>query len=510
MSGFTYGNGIIHSLTQNARFLPLRSKDMNGTTAVLDDTYVYDANGNIASITDGTAGNGGNRSMTYDNADRLIQTSAPNQWWISNVLAYDALDNIRVNTLGNRTHNYQYNATTQRLDLLTLPNASVARNIAYDAAGNVTTNGAQTYVFDKANRMQSVSGLESYVYDGHGRRVKITRLSDNKISYPIYSLDGKIVADEDQRSNKTNDYIYLNGSLVAKRSAPIGTTTYTTSYQHTDSLGSPVAETDAVKTVSKIERYTPYGEPSDNGYDQGPGYTSHVTDAATGLTYAQQRYYDPVIGKFLSADPVETDPNTGIGFNRYAYANNNPYKFIDPDGRKNALGIIAELPQSLTNPSSKDLKVQEAAQRSVDLTVDAIQRGNNVEDKHDASVWVVTVDPRVQKTQSGAVADTIAYKDPDTGVTDEINTLYSASIYEAANSNTTINLTYLTADGGDAALAAIGAHEISHGTSENQALTELRSSERNASDRALKILKNSNETSVRNGVRNCPTCHPKP
>ncbi|MGH8051011.1 MAG: RHS repeat-associated core domain-containing protein, partial [Arenimonas sp.] len=46
-----------------------------------------------------------------------------------------------------------------------------------------------------------------------------------------------------------------------------------------------------------------------------------------------QRYYDPVIGRFLSVDPVETDPNTGASFNRYAYANNNPYRFTDPDGR---------------------------------------------------------------------------------------------------------------------------------------------------------------------------------
>ncbi|HJS61845.1 MAG TPA: RHS repeat-associated core domain-containing protein, partial [Pseudolabrys sp.] len=59
----------------------------------------------------------------------------------------------------------------------------------------------------------------------------------------------------------------------------------------------------------------------------------HVQDAQTGLTYMQQRYYDPQIGRFLSMDPVTADANTGGNFNRYWYANNNPYKFIDPDGR---------------------------------------------------------------------------------------------------------------------------------------------------------------------------------
>jgi len=57
-----------------------------------------------------------------------------------------------------------------------------------------------------------------------------------------------------------------------------------------------------------------------------------VTDAATGLTYAQQRYYDPVMGRFLSTDPVQADDKGG-DFNRYWYANNNPHKFTDPDGR---------------------------------------------------------------------------------------------------------------------------------------------------------------------------------
>jgi uncharacterized protein RhaS with RHS repeats len=47
----------------------------------------------------------------------------------------------------------------------------------------------------------------------------------------------------------------------------------------------------------------------------------------------QQRYYDPVAGRFLSVDPVTTDAATGSSFNRYNYANNNPYKYTDPDGR---------------------------------------------------------------------------------------------------------------------------------------------------------------------------------
>jgi len=43
----------------------------------------------------------------------------------------------------------------------------------------------------------------------------------------------------------------------------------------------------------------------------------------------QARYYDPVIGRFYSNDPAGF--SNIHNFNRYAYANNNPYKYVDPD-----------------------------------------------------------------------------------------------------------------------------------------------------------------------------------
>jgi RHS repeat-associated protein len=87
------------------------------------------------------------------------------------------------------------------------------------------------------------------------------------------------------------------------------------------------------------------------------GFTGHVNDVDTGLTYMQQRYYDPVAGRFLSIDPVVTDANTGYSFNRYAYANHNPYKFIDPDGRcpveKDGVKCTAEIKPGIKISDSK-------------------------------------------------------------------------------------------------------------------------------------------------------------
>jgi len=127
------------------------------------------------------------------------------------------------------------------------------------------------------------------------------------------------------------------GALVSK---PVTVTEdlSRTTFIHTDGLGSPVARTDGAGNLVSRTRYEPYGYVA-SGAAPTIGFTGHVNDADTGLTYMQQRYYDPVAGRFLSVDPVSTDANTGSSFNRYAYANNNPYRYIDPDGR-DAVAIV--------------------------------------------------------------------------------------------------------------------------------------------------------------------------
>ncbi|RRT95414.1 hypothetical protein EGJ34_21965 [Stenotrophomonas sp. 278] len=105
-------------------------------------------------------------------------------------------------------------------------------------------------------------------------------------------------------------------------------------YIHTDALGSPVAVTDANGVVIERMVYEPYGALVGGPVKDGPGYTGHVSDSATGLSYMQQRYMDPEIGAFLSADPVTAHAQPASQFSRYRYANSSPYRNIDPDGRR--------------------------------------------------------------------------------------------------------------------------------------------------------------------------------
>jgi RHS repeat-associated protein len=121
------------------------------------------------------------------------------------------------------------------------------------------------------------------------------------------------------------------GLALASALAPAQTVTYF----HNDASGMPVLATDAGGNVVWKENYRPYGDRLNNPSAEAGnaiGFAGKPFDASTGLSYMGARYYDPGIGRFMGVDAAPADPGSVHGFNRYAYANNNPYKYVDPDG----------------------------------------------------------------------------------------------------------------------------------------------------------------------------------
>jgi RHS repeat-associated protein len=324
LAGYTLGNGIVHSNTQTVRGLP----DQWSDSGVLSDKYWHDANGNVHYLEDWHQWSN-TRGMTYDGLDRLKIANGP---WGSGEFKYDTLDNIVYSTVGGRTLTHEFTDGTNRLTRLS---GSQTIGIGYDANGNVSQRGAQTFNFDIGNRMKSAPGKSDlYVYDAEGRRSFIY-YSDNTVGSASYGMDGKLQA-TGHNVKGTNWFIYLGGRQIAQpHMPPIPGAAVEISYIHTDALGSPVARTNSARQESNRTRYEPYGGTHSGGVPAGleAGFTGHVNDAETGLVYMQQRYYEPLAGRFLSVDPVTTDDHTGAHFNRYVYGNNNPYKYTDPDGR---------------------------------------------------------------------------------------------------------------------------------------------------------------------------------
>jgi RHS repeat-associated protein len=346
---FTYGNGIVHTLDQNLRGLPDRSKDVYlGETAVLDDSYDYDANGNVAAISDGRPGGDGNRTMGYDALDRLTSTNSP---MFNGTIAYtyDVLDNIETLLAPARpstqtmpatpARNLRYcnKAGTNRIEFVRSDASSCTTGTAtttfdFDEQGNLKVKNGQNYTFSQDNRLRAVVGKETYRYDANGRRVTSEHATLGFIR-SFYNKSGQLSFQADARQGKNLAYVYLASSLVATREQATAGGATVLKFHHTDALGTPVVTTGFNRAELERSKYEPYGQVINRPMRDGPGYTGHVEDAQTGLNYMQQRYYDPAIGQFLSVDPVAANVTRGTNFNRYWYGNDNPYRFKDPDGR---------------------------------------------------------------------------------------------------------------------------------------------------------------------------------
>ncbi len=139
----------------------------------------------------------------------------------------------------------------------------------------------------------------------------------------------------DERFDDLHDQL-LSGAPLSRNAQGDPVVTYQLRYIHTDALGSPVLETNTAgeEIAGTRTLYEPFGAPLTTPREGAPSYTGHQFDSSTGLSYAQQRYYDPQLGVFYSPDPMAVDTHSAINFNRYAYANNSPYRFVDPDGRE--------------------------------------------------------------------------------------------------------------------------------------------------------------------------------
>ena len=129
--------------------------------------------------------------------------------------------------------------------------------------------------------------------------------------------------------------LILGAMLLA--AGPARAATETITYIHGDISGSPLAATSSTGAVVWKESYRAYGERwvNDPGSaQQSQWFHGKEQDAATGLQYFGARYYDPAVGRFLGIDPVDYQDGNLHSFNRYAYGNNNPVRYADPDGNQ--------------------------------------------------------------------------------------------------------------------------------------------------------------------------------
>ncbi|MFZ1474383.1 MAG: RHS repeat-associated core domain-containing protein, partial [Anaerolineae bacterium] len=107
------------------------------------------------------------------------------------------------------------------------------------------------------------------------------------------------------------------------------------SYLFGDHLGSTSVTADATGVRMAELWYKPWGENRGTPVGATPTtyrFTGQREDASIGLYFYNARYYDPALGRFISADTLVPQPQNPQSLNRYSYALNNSVRFSDPTG----------------------------------------------------------------------------------------------------------------------------------------------------------------------------------
>ena len=291
--------------------------------------YKYDALNRLTEEVISNDPNGNNRSIGY---------------------IYDAVGNrlAKIDSVEGETI-YSYNSLNQ---LVSLTKNGVVTTYSYDNNGNlvseVTGNSSVTYkwINDGENRLVGLTIKDNggsrnieYEYNDSGIRVaKVvdgveTRfLIDERHAYP------QVLGEYDERGQVKASYVYGYG-LIAKDE---GDEEF---FYHADGLGSSRLLTDIYGRVSDSYSYDGYGNliaatgTGENAYL----FAGEQRDKETGLDYLRARYYDPFLGRFISADAYEGTLADPMSLHDYLYAHANPVVNTDPSGYMTVQQVLGNI-----------------------------------------------------------------------------------------------------------------------------------------------------------------------
>jgi len=300
-------------------------------------SYSYDDANRMTQISQGAV----TVSLGYDNANRRTSLTLPNG--VSVAYSYDR--NSRVigttysfgaNTLGGLSYVYDsLGHVVQRGGSLTRtglpqPVISAAYDVAneltnwngiplsYDNNGNMLSDGTNTFTWDTRNHLSSLNG-NSIQYDSYGRRVQNPAGTG-------FLYDGLNAVQELAGSTVTANLLSLGVDEIFSRADSTGSFSFLT-----DNLGSTIALSDATGNLITSYTYNPFGGTALTGLSStNPYQFTGRENAGNGIYYYRARYYNSILGRFISEDPAGF---AGGDTNLYAYVLNNPTNYRDPSGK---------------------------------------------------------------------------------------------------------------------------------------------------------------------------------
>lgn len=338
--------------TDTRRLKQIWTTRQTAPTAVADLRFEYDAAGNVKKISDLTASDYQcfttdhlrqlKEAWTPSNGDCLTAPSAaglggPSKYWHS--YSYNTSGSrsqlVEHDTAnGDRTTDYTIPSGKHRLDGTTTQDntGSTSAGFEFDLSGNTTKRptaaaGQQTLTWDAEGRLATSTdstGTTSYVYDVDGSRL----IRKDPTGKTLYLPGQELRYTTSGGTKKCTRYYSHADKTIAMRTAS-GIT-----WLGADHHGTSQISINAVGQAVALRRETPFGTlrqttgtwpaAMEKGFVGG-------TNDNTGLTHLGAREYDPLIGRFISVDPV-IDIKDPQQMNGYNYANNAPVTAEDADG----------------------------------------------------------------------------------------------------------------------------------------------------------------------------------
>ena len=341
----TAGNGVVTNRTfdQNRGFVTAVAAGVSNAVANL--SFTFDAIGNLTAR--GDVISNVFETFTYDVLNRLTQATIIGG--ASKAVTYNDIGNILSKT-GVGTYSYPAAATPKPHAVTAVTGGTLqgAASYDYDANGNMTLGAGRTLTWTSFNKVASIAkGTTnvSWAYDPEHHRSKQVSTSGGTTNTTFYFADAAsgVMYERAVGPSLTtwNDYLYVSGEMVGVRFAR-SDATVATRYFVKDHLGSVAVITNEAGAVAERLSYDAWGKRRNNdGTDDVSnvltsqttrGFTGHEMIDEVDLVNMNGRVYDPVLGRFISADPFIHEVTNSQDLNRYSYVHNNPLSYTDMNG----------------------------------------------------------------------------------------------------------------------------------------------------------------------------------
>ncbi|TCJ15239.1 RHS repeat protein [Parasulfuritortus cantonensis] len=282
----------------------------------------YDTGNRVIGLTNsGYFNQNGSWAYGYDALDRLTSYSGTGE---AISYRYDANGNRTSQVSSTSPATFEIAPASNRISSVIMANASLS--YSYDANGSVTYDGRHNYSYDAAGRLIATD-VATYQYNGKGQRVSKTASGTTTLF--AYDEANHLVGEYSGNGALRREILWLGDIPLAVVTA---SGTY---YVHTDHLDTPRQIDDTSGQPVWVWNSPPFGTAPPNENPSGLGaftfnlrFPGQYFDAETGINYNYYRDYDPSTGRYIEADPIGLEG----GLNLYAYANQNPLTYVDPNG----------------------------------------------------------------------------------------------------------------------------------------------------------------------------------